>query len=118
MNEREDVVQRLADAIGEREVFGEPVHHNDTEQAVANSLAKQVARVRGGGGGGGGEKAGENGLGGGFGLNAEPTGAFSISADGEVTWHPAVNVNRIVRGGQLALAAVVIGCAIVLRRRG
>ena len=111
MNEREDVVQRLADAIGEREVFGEPVHQGGT-------TLLPVARVRGGGGGGGGEKAGENGLGGGFGLNAEPTGAFSISADGEVTWHPAVNVNRIVRGGQLALAAVVIGCAIVLRRRG
>lgn len=110
MNERDDVVQRLADAIGEREVFGEPVQQGETTLVP-------VARVRGGGGGGGGQKAGESGRGGGFGLNAEPTGAFSISADGRVAWHPAVNVNRIVAGGQLALAAVVIGCAVVLRRR-
>ncbi|MFC7341773.1 hypothetical protein [Saccharopolyspora griseoalba] len=107
MDEQHDVAERLASKLGEREVFGEPVQQGGT-------TLLPVARVRGGGGGGGNA---EEGLGGGFGLNAEPTGAFSISAGGAVAWHPAVNVNRIVRGGQLALAVVAIGCAIALRRR-
>jgi uncharacterized spore protein YtfJ len=108
MADQDDVVERLAGVLGEREVFGEPVQQG-------GSTLLPVARVRGGGGGGTGGKA-EEGRGGGFGLNAEPAGAFSISANGEVAWHPAVNVNRIVWGGQLALAAVVIGCAIALGR--
>ena len=55
-----------------------------------------------------------------LGLVARPTGAW-IVADGEVTWKPAVDVNRIVLGGQvLALAAILVLGRIVLAhsRRG
>ena len=56
-----------------------------------------------------GEQAGEaTGSGGGFGVNARPSGAWIIEGD-TVTWKPAVDVNRIVLGGQLvALAAILV----------
>ncbi|GAA2330889.1 hypothetical protein GCM10009854_02220 [Saccharopolyspora halophila] len=110
MEHNGDIATQLAGRLGEREVFGTPVQQGGT-------TLLPVARVRGGGGGGGGGKADENGAGGGFGLNAEPAGAFAISADGAVAWHPAVNVNRIVWGGQLALAVAITACAIAFRRR-
>lgn len=44
-------------------------------------------------------------------------GAYSITADGRVQWHPAVDVNRIVTGGQLAVVAIVavslLGAALI-----
>ena len=65
-----------------------------------------VAKVGGGGGGGG--DAEHNG-GGGFGLVAKPVGAYVIK-DGEVSWKPAVDVNRI------AVLALLVGLAVALRR--
>jgi uncharacterized spore protein YtfJ len=55
----------------------------------------------------------------GFGRRAEPAGAFVVDERG-VRWVPAVNVNRIVLGGQVAfvLAAAVVGWAVARRRRG
>ncbi|GHH74021.1 hypothetical protein [Promicromonospora soli] len=55
----------------------------------------------------------------GFGRMAEPAGAFVVDERG-VRWVPAVNVNRIVLGGQVAfvLAAAVVGWAVAHRRRG
>jgi uncharacterized spore protein YtfJ len=71
-----------------------------------------VARVSGGGGGGGGRAGGESdtsadaaeqvGGGAGFGLMSKPVGVFVIKDD-EVTWRPAVDVNKIILGGQLVL---------------
>jgi hypothetical protein len=44
-------------------------------------------------------------------------GAYSITSDGRVQWHPAVDVNRIVAGGQLAVVAIVavslLGSAVI-----
>lgn len=112
MEHSSDIASQLASRLGEREVFGTPVQQGGT-------TLLPVARVRGGGGGGGGGGNANDGsgAGGGFGLNAEPAGAFAISADGAVAWHPAVNVNRIVWGGQLALAVALTACAIAFRRR-
>ncbi|RZT86068.1 hypothetical protein EV383_2956 [Pseudonocardia sediminis] len=97
-------VDQLADRIGRDQVFGAPV-----EQAGA--VVVPVARVRAGGGSGPGRR------GQGTGVVARPVGAFSISADGKVSWHPAVDVNRIVLGGQLALLGVVAIAGFVARRR-
>ncbi len=96
-------VDRLADRIGRDQVFGPPV-----EQAGA--VVVPVAQVRAGGASGPGRR-GE-----GAGVQVRPVGAFSISAKGRVSWHPAVDVNRIVLGGQLVLGAV--GLALALRRYG
>ncbi|MGQ0574748.1 MAG: hypothetical protein ACT4RN_11175 [Pseudonocardia sp.] len=49
-----------------------------------------------------------------------PLGAYRVTADGRVSWHPAVDVNLIVAGGQLALVAVVaigvLGARLLQRR--
>ena len=61
------------------------------------------------GGGGGGGDADHNG-GGGFGLAARPVGAWVIR-NGEATWKPAFDVNRV------AVFAFLLGLLVVLRRR-
>lgn len=104
---QDDVLRDLAERLGDHQVFGEPVRQGDTTLVP-------VASVRVGGGLGGG---GAEGAGGGGGVVSRPVGAFSVKADGTVAWHPAVNVNRIVWGGQLALATAVVACAIAFRRR-
>jgi len=63
-----------------------------------------AARVSGGGGGGGGhDKDGQEGQGGGFGVQARPAGAYVIK-DGNVRWMPAVDVNRVIA----ALGVVIV----------
>jgi uncharacterized spore protein YtfJ len=76
-----------------------------------------VAAVRGGGGGGGGggtspqDQSSGQGQGVGFGVRADPVGVFVVK-DGDVEWRPAVNVMRIVIGGQI----VAVVALLVLRR--
>lgn len=102
----EELVKGHRDAIAVKRVFGEPFQKNGVTVIPA-------AKVMGGGGGGAGvspEGAGQ-GSGTGFGIAARPVGAYVIRGD-EVTWQPAVDVNRIIAGA-LALTAI----AIVLRFR-
>jgi uncharacterized spore protein YtfJ len=99
-----DSVSALARRLGRDQVFGPPV------QAGGTTLVP-VARVRGGGGGAGGGLDLRTGVG----LQARPVGAFAIGPDGTVAWHPVVDVNRIVLGGQLVVGAVLL--AAVLSRR-
>lgn len=80
-----------------RRVFAEPYEKNGVTIIPG-------AMVSGGGGGGGGhDDKGQEGEGGGFGMNARPVGAFVIK-NGGVTWRPAVDVNRML----LVVGAVVI----------
>ncbi|NMI01011.1 hypothetical protein [Pseudonocardia acidicola] len=94
-----DLVSALADRLGRDQVFGPPVERG-------GATLVPVARVRAGGGTGGRRGGPGPGGGGGAGLVAKPVGAFSITADGKVAWHPAVDVNRIVLGGQLVFGTV------------
>lgn len=76
-----------------------------------------VARVAGGAGGGGGEgvdEAGESGggFGTGFGLGIKPLGVYEVR-DGNVEWKPTVDVNRLVKGGQV-LAGIIAVCATLM----
>lgn len=50
-------------------------------------------------------------------VGARPAGAFVITPDGKVAWHPAVDVNRIVLGGQVVVGAVLV-LGIALNRIG
>ena len=77
-----------------------------------------TARVRGGGGGGGAEANGEDGAGsgGGFGLDARPVGAFIIKGD-EVTWLPAIDVNRIIIGAQIVAIIALLSWRSVAKAR-
>jgi hypothetical protein len=77
-------------AINAHRVFGVPIHANGATIIPTTS-------VRGGGGGGGGRN--EQG-GAGFGLKARPVGVYVIR-DNKVSWRPAVDVNRVILGGQV-----------------
>src|SRR5262249_18512113 len=91
------LLQQARDGINVKRVFGEPIERDGI-------LVIPAAKVGGGGGGGGGE-GGPNGSEGsgsgvGFGLGGRPVGAFVVR-DGEVTWKPAIDVTRIILGGQM-----------------
>jgi uncharacterized spore protein YtfJ len=77
-----------------------------------------VASVQGGAGGGGGEGPDSQGKGSGsgFGLRARPVGAFVIRGD-ELTWRPAVDVNRIVLGGQVVAVVALLTIRAIVKAR-
>ncbi|WP_406688663.1 hypothetical protein REH65_20110 [Saccharopolyspora sp. ID03-671] len=101
-----DVLDRLKGHLGDHQIFGEPVRQGDTTLVPVGEV--QLA----GGWGGRDDESGGGGA-----VRGRALGAFSIRADGTVSWHPAVSVNKIVWGGQLALATAVVACAIAFRRR-
>jgi hypothetical protein len=112
--ELSELISGARDVVSVKRVYGDPYEKNGLTVIPA-------ATVRGGGGGGMGDnEGGDSGGGGGFGLTARPSGAWIVE-DGRATWKPAIDVNRIVLGGQaIALAAVLITGRVLLahsRRR-
>ncbi|MBB5780707.1 spore germination protein GerW family protein [Nonomuraea jabiensis] len=107
------VVEQAKDAATVKRVFGEPVQQGDV-------IVIPVARVVQGGGGGDGRGKGESGegggSGGGFGFSATPAGVFVLK-DGDVSWRPAVDVNRIVLGGQIVLIVAALTVRSILKKR-
>jgi uncharacterized spore protein YtfJ len=107
----------VQDVLNVRRVYGEPY------QADGVTIIP-VAVIRGGGGGGGGEGTGDQngasgsgtGAGMGFGVNARPVGVYVVK-DGEVTWQPAVDVMRVILGGQLLGLVAILTLRSLLRRR-
>ena len=95
----DELLQGARDAISVNRVFGDPI---ETDGATIIPAAKV-----GGGGGGGGDNE-ENG-GGGFGIGAKPVGVYVVK-DGDVSWQPAVDANRIIA------FAFVLGLVVALRR--
>ena len=99
--EVQELISGVRDAISVKRVYGDPYEKDGLTVIPA-------ATVRGGAGGGVGEHGEETGKGGGIGVQARPSGAWIIE-EGTVTWKPAIDVNRIVLGGQLvALAAILV----------
>jgi len=99
----QEVVRQAQDAMTVRRVTGEPYEKNGI------TLISVVA-IRGGWGAGAGtgaEGAGEGG-GGGFGMVARPVGAYVIRGE-QVTWQPALDVNRIIMGGQVVAIVATAG---------
>ncbi|BCJ40836.1 hypothetical protein GCM10010168_48650 [Actinoplanes ianthinogenes] len=101
-------------------VFGEPVERDGI-------ILLPVAKVAAGGGGGGGSgvtQAGDEavsapqgeGSGAGYGLSAKPAGVFIIK-NGDVSWKPALDVNKIILGGQAVAIVALLVARSVLRRR-
>jgi uncharacterized spore protein YtfJ len=122
-----EMVDRTRDSLKAGRIFGEAVRQDGV-------TVIPVARISGGGGSGGGRslalpvRAGATedadapvsgtGSGGGFGLGVSPAGAFVIR-DGDVTWRPAVDLNRIVSGTQLvAIVALLVLRRYLVRRTG
>jgi uncharacterized spore protein YtfJ len=106
------MIDRAREAISGRMVFSEPVERD----GVTVIPAARVHGTAGGGGGEGPEGQGGRGSGGGFGLSARPVGAFVIRG-GEVIWRPAVDVNRIVLGGQIVALVAMLTLRSIVRAR-
>jgi uncharacterized spore protein YtfJ len=101
----QSVLVGAQDALTVRRVFGEAITMGETTLLPAAVI---------GGGGGGGANGAQGGAG--FGMQGRPSGVFVIR-NGEVSWKPAVDVNRIVMGGQLvAFAALVFAASMVIRQ--
>jgi uncharacterized spore protein YtfJ len=104
-----DKLDAVKDVLTVKRVFGEPYQLDGVS-------VLPVAVIRGGGGGGGGigtqpDQGGGSGAGIGFGVNARGVGVF-VAKDGDVEWRPAIDVMRIVLGGQI----VAIVAFLALRR--
>ena len=90
------VVSGAQEALTARRVFGDPIQ--------ADGVTLIPAAVVSGGGGGGGRSA-EGGAG--FGLKVRPAGMFVVR-NGDVSWRPAIDVNRIVLGGQIVAMTALL----------
>ena len=120
-------VEAARDALPVRRAFGEPYE-------VDGATVIPVARVVGGGGHGFGtgstpdlvraaqtsddgtsSAAEASGGGGGFGVRVRPVGAYVVSG-GTVTWRPALDLNRVIVGGQLVGVVVALAAISALRR--
>lgn len=101
----ERTIAALADRLPENQVFGPVVQQGET-------ALLPVAEFRAGGGIGG--RSDPQGAGGG--VLGRPVGAWAVTPEG-VQWHPAVSVNRIVLGGQIAAAVALVSAFIAFRRK-
>jgi uncharacterized spore protein YtfJ len=106
-----ELLDKTRGDISARRVFADPVQQGD-------AIIIPAAKVSGGGGGGEGKGPAEegSGSGSGFGLSARPVGAFVIR-HGRVHWRPAIDVNRVIFGGQLVVALGLLVAGMVLRAR-
>jgi uncharacterized spore protein YtfJ len=109
--EVQDVIAQARDTLTVKRVFGEPYEKDGVTIIPA-------ARVQGGAGGGTGEDPNGQGRGSGsgFGVTARPVGAF-IVRDGDLSWRPAVDVNRIILGGQVVLVVALLTVRAIVRTR-
>ena len=98
------------DAITVKRVYAEPYEKD--------GLTFFPAAVVGGGAGGGSghDEKGQEGEGGGFGVSGRPAGAYVIK-DGEVSWRPAVDPNRIVSAVAMVLVAYLLSRPRMVRAR-
>ncbi len=102
----DEMVRGTHEALSVRRVFGDPIERDGT-------TVIPVAKVSGGGGGGG---DAENNGGGGFGLTARPVGAYVIR-EGSVRWEPALDLNRIILGGQVVAIVMFLSLRALFKRK-
>lgn len=96
-----EVISNARDSLTVKRVYGDPYEKDGLTVIPA-------ASVRGGAGGGSGhDEKGQEGGGGGFGVNARPAGAYVIK-DGDVSWRPALDVNRLIAATGLAVIIYLI----------
>jgi uncharacterized spore protein YtfJ len=105
----QETISQARDAITVKRVFGDPYERNGTTVIPA-------AAVRGGAGGGTGESSEGTGGGTGFGITARPVGAFVIR-DGEATWRPAFDLNRVILGVQIAGVVMFLALRSIAKAR-
>lgn len=107
-----ELTEKAQDAVTVKRVYGEPIVRDGVTVIPA-------AKVSGGGGAGTGRQEGDKpgeGSGGGFGIGAVPAGAFVLK-DGKVSWQPAVDVNRVILGGQIVAVVALLTARAIARSR-
>ena len=105
-----ELLAQAQDAMSVKRVFGDP-YERDGVTIIP------VAKISGGAGGGSGEGETQGrGWGGGFGVSARPAGVYVIKG-GQVTWQPALDVNRIILGGQLVAIAMLLVIRAIVQAR-
>ena len=92
----QEILDRARESMNVKRVFGEPIHEGDV-------TIVPVAKISGGAGAGSGPN---NDGGGGFGVHATGIGVYEIR-NGTATYKPAIDVNRVIMGGQ-AIAVIAI----------
>ena len=102
----ESAVRDLREGLRPDLVYAAPIERD-------GALFIPAAKVRGGGGGGG-DTQGNGGLG--FGLTAKPAGMYVIR-NGEATWQPALDLNRVILGGQIVGIVALLVLRSILKRR-
>lgn len=102
----ETAMNEIRDNLKPDLVYGEPIERD-------GALFLPAAKVRGGGGGGG-DTDGSGGAG--FGLTAKPAGMYVIR-DGTATWQPALDLNRVILGGQILGIVALLVLRSILRNR-
>ena len=93
----DQLAHQARESLTVRRVFGDPVEHDGLTVIPAASI------TGGFGGGTGKDTAGQEGEGGGFGMNGRPAGALIIQ-NGDVRWRAAVDVNKVI--GMLGMVLV------------
>ena len=101
-----EMMSSARDALTVKRVFGEPIEKDGV-------TIIPVARIAGGGGGGTGDSQEGPGSGG-YGVMAKPAGVYVVR-DGEVTWQPALDINKIVMGGQIVAVILFLVIASIFR---
>lgn len=109
-----DNIRGTRDALSVKRVFGDSYDVNGV-------TIIPVARVAGGAGGGGGEGSDDDeksgsGFGTGFGMGANPIGVFEVR-DGELQWKPAVDVTRLIKGGQVLAGLIAVCLTLIAWKR-
>lgn len=109
-------IEQARDVITVRRVYGKPIERDDVTVIPA-------ADVRGGGGGGAGPAAADadgagpgTGSGGGWGMRGRPVGAY-VLRDGELHWEPALDLNRVILGGQVVAVVALLTLRTWLKSR-
>ena len=106
----QELLAQAHDVMTIKRVFGEPIEKNGVTIIPA-------ANVLGGAGGGSGRpSAGDSPAGGGLGLWATPARVYVIKGE-TVTWQLALNLNRIILGGQIVAIALLLTIRSIVRAR-
>jgi uncharacterized spore protein YtfJ len=105
-----EMLSTARDAITVKRVYAEPYEKDGLTVIPA-------AVVSGGGGGGTGhDDKGQQGEAGGFAWSGRPAGAYVVK-DGQVSWRPAVDPNRIVVMAGLVVVAYLLSRPRMVRAR-
>ena len=105
-NVLKEAMNSTIEGMQPRQVFREPIERD-------GAVFLPAAKVRGGGGGGG-DTEGNGGAG--FGLTAKPAGMYVIR-NGDAEWKPALDLNRVILGGQIVAIVALLVIRSIFRRR-